>query len=148
MAKATKKGVAKATRAAVPAAKYPRASVTRVVPVKDAAIATATADVADEELATAKPVVAVPTPPKRPAPAVNVPKAATKAPVAEGTARAAAAVKAGKKAARAAGQPMVARRTLIRAENFGYVLKDLRIIGAIAVVMVIILLVLRFVMKG
>lgn len=147
MAKATKKSVAKATRAAVPAAKYPRASVARVVAVKDAE-AEAETNGTQEDLAPAKPVVAVPTQPKRTAPAVNLPKAAAKATAAESAARAAAAVKAGKKAARTAGQPVVARRTLIRAENFGYVTKDLRVIAGIAVAMVIILVVLRLVMHG
>ncbi len=142
MAKATKKTANRPARtaASVPAARYPRSTMTRAVPVAEAQD--------DAPAAESAPVVAIPSMPKRVAPEVTLPKNAPKANAAVAATRAAQAVKEGRRAARAAAQPMVARRSVIRAENFGYVLKDLRIIAAIAVVMAAIMIVLRFVLKG
>jgi hypothetical protein len=62
-------------------------------------------------------------------------------------ARTAAALRAGKSSARAAGQAML-RRPMIRAENFGYVIKDLQLIAIIAVVMFIFMIVLHFILPA
>ena len=88
--------------------------------------------------------------PRRTAPVASTRSMPTKAktPTTPTTpARAAAAFKAGRASTRAAGQSML-RRTTIRAENFTYVLKDLRLIAIIAVVMVIILVTLHFILPA
>lgn len=148
MAKATKKSVIAKTAAAraASAAKYPRSSLVKVAPVSVAKEEAAQDAAEKAEKATA--VVVAPTP-KRVAPAVaTMPKPVTKPTEPSPAAKAASAVRAGKATVRSASQPMVSRRTLIRAENFGYAIKDLRIIAGIAVALVIILVVLHFVLAA
>lgn len=70
-------------------------------------------------------------------------KTAAKSAVAKATS-AASSVKTGKAAVRAAAQQINPRRTQIRAENYGYVLKDLRVIAGVAVFMLIVMIVLHF----
>jgi hypothetical protein len=138
MAKATKKSAMKSARTTSPsAAKYPRSTMTRVVPVAEAQ---------EDAQSVAAPVVAA-TMSRKVAPELNTAKMQPKAHAAASAARAATAVKTGKRAVRNAGSAMVSRRALISAEHFGYVLTDLRIIGGIAVALVVIMIVLRFVLK-
>jgi hypothetical protein len=90
--------------------------------------------------------------PKRTAPPINTRPTAAKSKTpttpTSSPARAAAAMKAGKTAARAAAQPMLRQRTFIRAENFSYVLKDLRLIAIIAIVMFVFMIVMHFVLPN
>jgi predicted RND superfamily exporter protein len=163
MAKAAKKNV---TRPKTSAAKYSRSSLVRVASVAEAkeearldadeTLDTTDLDVTDEEKTTdegepevvAKKPVVVPSAPKRVAPAVNTPnKVAAKNAVAAqaAAAQAAQSVRRGKATVRA---NMPSGRPAIRAENYSYVVKDLRFIAVLAVLVVIIMIVLRIVIKG
>jgi hypothetical protein len=138
MAKATKKSAMKTARTTSPsAAKYPRSTMTRVVPVAEAQ---------EDAQSVAAPVVAANLN-RRVTPELNSAKVQPKANAAASAARAATAMKTGKRAVRNAGSAMVSRRALISAEHFGYVITDLRIIGGIAVALVAVMVVLRFVLK-
>jgi hypothetical protein len=150
MAKTTKKTVTRPTNAA---AKYSRSSLVRVTPVAEAQ------EDADESFASAstiteienspkKSVVVPPSTAKRVTPALNVPtKAAAKSAVAAqaAAAQAAQAVRRGKASVRNANPG--GGRPAIRAENYGYVVRDLRFIAVLAVLVVIIMVVLRIVIK-
>jgi hypothetical protein len=132
------------------AAKYPRSTLVRPIPVEDAEELAAedkatSAEAAAEE--TPKPVVALSdvVSQRRPAPALNPARVAS--PKAEKGAQAERAVRTGRVAVRSATQQMVSRRSAIRAENYGYVIKDLRMIVGIAVAMVVIVIVLRVFVK-
>ena len=147
MAKATKKSVTAKTAAAAraaSAAKYPHATLVKVTPVAEAQ-EEATQDAADKVNRVPTVVAA----PKRAAPAMVAPTKALPKPAPQvAAARAANAVKTGKATVRSAGQSMTSRRSLIRAENFGYVMKDLRIIAGIAVTLVVIMVVLHFILSA
>jgi len=90
--------------------------------------------------------------PKRTAPPISTrpttAKSKTPTTPTSSPARAAAAMKAGKSAARAAAQPMLRQRTFIRAENFSYVPKDLRMIAIIAILMFAFMIVMHFVLPN
>lgn len=74
-------------------------------------------------------------------------KTPAKSAVAKATS-AASSVKIGKAAVRAAAQQINPRRTQIRAENYGYVIKDLRVIAGVAVFMLVVMVVLHFVLPS
>jgi hypothetical protein len=161
MAKSTKKSV---TRPNTSSAKYGRSSLVRVVPVAEAkaeaeareeAAQLAEGDVAETAQVAEAPVpaapkkaVVVPATPKRAAPALNVPtKAAAKnAVAAQSAAQAAQAVRRGKATVR--GANATPARAGVRAENYGYVVKDLRFIAFMALAVVIIMIILRIVIKS
>jgi len=146
MAKATKKTV---TRSTTSAAKHTRSSLVRVTPVAEAQ-----AEAREHEEATnaamegalKKPVAVPTTTPKRATPTLSIPtKAAAKNAVAAqaAAAQAAQAVRRGKALVRSATP-----RPTVRAENYGYVMRDLRFIAVLAILVVIIMVVLKIVIKS
>ena len=149
MAKATKKSVVAKTTAAARAAnaaKYPRATLVKVTSVAEAQ-EDAVQEVGEKSNRATEMVVAPST--KRTAATMVAPTKVLPKPTPQAaTARAANAVKAGKATVRNAGQSMTSRRSMIRAENFGYVIKDLRIIAGIAVTLVVIMVVLHFILSA
>jgi hypothetical protein len=177
MAKATKKRVVTAKKTAARATgtvkRLPASSgVVRIMAVKEAqelaaeevaakgsptAVATKPQSIAKTKGAapTAKiatdgvaQIVVAPTP-KRVIPTVASPaKVPAKAPAQAAVQRAAQAVKTGKASVRSAAQPMTPRHIQIRAENFRYVVKDLRLIAGIAVAMIVVLVVLRIILSA
>jgi predicted RND superfamily exporter protein len=148
MAKTTKKTVTRPTNAA---AKYSRSSLVRVTPVAEAqedAVESFASTITEIENSPKKSVVVPPSTAKRVTPALNVPtKAAAKSAVAAqaAAAQAAQAVRRGKASVRNANPG--GGRPAIRAENYGYVVRDLRFIAVLAVLVVIIMVVLRIVIK-
>ena len=147
--KSTKKPVTRPTNSA---AKYGRSTLVRVTPVAEAKEDAAEHDEQANETAVAvaapKQTIVAPTAtPKRTAPAVNLPaKTAAKNAVATQAAQAAQGVRKGKAAVRTANPGVP--RTFIRAENYGYVVRDLRFIAVLAILVVITMIVLRIVIKG
>ncbi len=99
-----------------------------------------------EKSATA--IIAAPTP-RRTAPPISTRPAATTKSKTPTTPTSSTARVAGKSAAaRAAAQPMLRQRALIRAENFSYVIKDLRLIAIIAIIMFLFMIVMHFVLPN
>ena len=149
MAKATKKSVVAKTTAAAraaSAAKYPRATLVKVTPVAEAQ-EEAAQDAAEKGNRATAVIVAPST--KRVASTIVAPTKALPKPTPQAAAaRAANAVKTGKATVRSAGQPMLSRRSLIRAENFGYVIKDMKIIAGIAVTLIVIFVVLHIILSA
>jgi len=136
---------ARQTRPTSAAARRTQPALVRTDPPLDATHANGTGNGATTASATA--LITAPVA-KRVAPSLDTTRTKAKTtPTPSNSARTAAAFQDGKARVKAAAQPML-RRSSIRAENYSYVVKDLRLIAVVAVIMFAFMIVLHFVLPS